>query len=262
MAKIYLLLVVAAVTLTITRGWPTNSDEEKQFREEAEFIANNKLDQWKEAIQEDDVERLSQLTKTAINAVNDAEMHTYDVFDKISQAITNIRRLSDPTILPFIRLKMLNVVLRLIGTSPDHLTHYRLEAAKLWLDIRSGISNVTYDEWHEAKIAVASAQQGLDQIIETMQSQVAIIREETSKLFGSDDAKVRAAGERIAVVFNASHQDVSDDIEGAHLYLARVAYLWHMEAERRKPHPPRVAVSRMNKPVSDILPTVPHVRYI
>jgi predicted GH43/DUF377 family glycosyl hydrolase len=118
---------------------------------------------------------------------------------------------------------------------------------------------VTYNEWHEAKIAVASAQQGFDAIIETMQSQVAIIKEETSKLFGADDAKVRAAGDRIAVVYNASHQDVSDDIEAAHLYLMRVAYQWHMEAERRKPDPPAEGI---NSSRFDILPTFPHVRYI
>ena len=225
-----LAVVILLICLSSLSAWPLNSDEEEMMREEAEFFATHKLRYWKRAVKSHDWERLSKLTTSAVHPLEEAQENTNKVFDKTDKILGLIRKLVDTKSFPFLRMRILQLILTAVDMTTDHVTYYKLEGVKNWLHLRSEVSHVKYNEWHEARISVAAAQREFQDLMDTIRLNVDIIKNETSHLEHSDEEKVRSAADRIAIVFNGSRQDILDEIEWSRFYLQRLAYLWGQEA--------------------------------
>lgn len=217
----FTILLLISASLTIISAWPLQPDDKRQLQEESEGIANHKLKYWKGAVQSQDYGRLSKLATAVMDPILEAQSNTLKVFDQLEMLIRLFRRLADSKSMPFLRMKILKMMSSAIDRNEDHLTFYRLEAVKMWMDVRNDVTPVESKEWQDARINVVSAQKKYQEILDTMKQGIQVIRKETGRMFHFDEEKVRITAERAEVVLHGLKDDVLNEIELARSLLER-----------------------------------------
>ena len=205
---------------------------EAELEQEADFIAHQKLQYWEKAVAARDFQRLSHLTSAAERPIDDADAHTRATFDRISKVLNYASRLSqDGSYLPaFLRTRLVQAVLKVWGSGfHDRVSHFKLEAARRWLDLRTNATAtvVHFKEWDDAMSSCVAAQEGLGQLLPRLDMQLVIVQQEAGKLLGSDLAKIREALSQMRILFEGSKDGVTDEIEWSRFYIIRLVYLFN-----------------------------------
>ena len=169
---------------------------------------------------------LSKLMMSLQKPLHEAEDGSYAMFDRLLKVNSLTQKLATKGILPIVRMRLLHMVLGLWSAVDDHrVTHYKLQAVKQWLTLRSN-STSSFDlrQWKQSRDMADLAQQSLDYLFNTIQRNLELIQRETSKFFSCDQERVHAAALEIDIVLRNSKDDVWDEIDWTLTYVNQLVW--------------------------------------
>lgn len=245
--SLLLCLSLFHLSNSLSIGNAFRADDEHMEKERAEFFARHNLQYWEQAIHDGDYARLSSLTNSVKNPLSEAQEHTDSLFKTMERNINLIHSLTAEKRLPFMRMRILQLVTRFMGK--DYVSFYRLESVRKWFEMRDNVTHIPEKEWRLALESVTATQRDLTQILETIEGQTAVIREEAGKLIGFNETRVRQSSERMTIVFSSLKKEVTDGMEEVLGYVYRLSYLFRQKAE----HEPVISSTTTESPTEPAL---------